>query len=245
MTTIGYLHAELLRAFRNRRLLCVTLGLPLVFYALVAVPDRGVEDFAGTGIPWVVYSMVGFASMGAMMTAVSAGTRIAAERTIGWTQQLRITPLPGGAYVRAKIVTAYAMALACMLSVFALATIIGASLTVVQWLAMTGLMLVGLLPFAALGIVVGHTLNVDAVGPACAGLVTLLTFVSGTWVPVAADGFLHTLATCLPSYWIGQASRVVVDGHAWSATGWLVVATWTLVLTALARWAYRRDLERD
>ena len=40
--------------------------------------------------------------------------------------------------------------------------------------------------------------------------------------------------------------RVVValGGNAWSRTGWLVIAGWTIVLALLARWAYLRDTKR-
>jgi ABC-2 type transport system permease protein len=64
---------------------------------------------------------------------------------------------------------------------------------------MTGLILVALLPFAALGIGLGHLLNVDSVGPVMGGLTALLALVGGTWFPVT-QGFLHDLGQCLPSY---------------------------------------------
>jgi ABC-2 type transport system permease protein len=49
---------------------------------------------------------------------------------------------------------------------------------------MTGLILVGLLPFAALGVLLGHLLTPDTIGPAAGGLVSLLALVSGTWFPL-------------------------------------------------------------
>jgi DNA-binding CsgD family transcriptional regulator len=64
---------------------------------------------------------------------------------------------------------------------------------------MTGLIVVGLLPFAALGIALGHLLDVDAIGPAMGGAVSLLALVSGTWFPVS-HGFLHDVGRVLPSY---------------------------------------------
>jgi len=38
-----------------------------------------------------------------------------------------------------------------------------------RWLGMTGLLIVGLLPFVALGIAVGHLLTIDSMGPAVGG----------------------------------------------------------------------------
>jgi hypothetical protein len=41
-----------------------------------------------------------------------------------------------------------------------------------------------------------------------------------------------------------QASRVGLGGHGWGATGWFVVAAWTVVAVAAARRAYARDTQR-
>ena len=56
------------------------------------------------------------------------------------------------------------------------------SLPAGNWLEMTGLILVGLLPFAALGIALGHLLNVDSIGPAMGGLTGWLVMAGCTLV---------------------------------------------------------------
>ena len=70
---------------------------------------------------------------------------------------------------------------------------------------MTVLILIGLIPFAALGILLGHLLTVDSIGPAMGGGISLLALLGGTWFPIADHGFLHDLAPVLPSYWLVQA----------------------------------------
>jgi ABC-2 type transport system permease protein len=244
VSALGYTRYELLRTFRNVRFLAFSLGFPVALYAVIAVPNRHVQDFGDTGIPLALYYMVGLSSFGTMMAMVSSGARIAGERTTGWTRQLRITPLSSGAYFRAKILTAYAMAVSSIALLFACGLAIGVSLPADEWAQMTILLVIGLLPFAALGVLLGHLLNVDSMGPATGGIVSLLAFVSGTWFPVSAHGFLHVLALGLPSYWLVQASHVSISGQGWDATGWIVVAVWTVTLTALARIAYRRDTNR-
>ena len=244
MTALDYTRIELLRTFRNRRFLLFSLGFPIVLYAVIAVPNRNEQDFGGTGIPFALYYMVSLASFGTMMAMVSSGVRIAGERSDGWTRQLRITPLTSWAYFRAKILTAYAMAGTSIALLFGFGLAIGVSLPLGEWAQMVGLMLVGLAPFAALGVFLGHLMNVDSMGPATGGIVSLLALVSGTWFPVAEHGFMHDLALGLPSYWLVQASHVSIGGQGWTATGWIVVAVWTVVLARLARFAYRRDTKR-
>ena len=108
---------------------------------------------------------------------------------------------------------------------------------------MTALILVGLLPFAALGIVLGHLLTPDSIGPAIGGLTALFAILGGTWFPITS-GALKTVGESLPSYWLVQASHVALGGDGWTSTGWAVVAAWTVGGALLARWAYRRDTQR-
>jgi ABC-2 type transport system permease protein len=243
MNGLVYTRYEVVRAFRNRRFFIFSLGFPLILYFVIAGPQRNTHNFFGTGISAPLYYMAGLASFGTMMSMISSGARIAGERQAGWTRQLRITPLSARAYFRAKVLTSYALAVTSMLLLYAAGVSMGVSLPAHSWLAMTGLILVGLLPFAGLGIALGHLMNVDSIGPVTGGTVSLLALVSGTWFPVT-HGFLHDLGQCLPSYWLVQAGRISTNGNGWGTTGWLVVGGWTVLLAVLAGFAYRRDTSR-
>jgi ABC-2 type transport system permease protein len=136
------------------------------------------------------------------------------------------------------------MALLTIGVLYAAGAALGVSMAAGTWAEMTGLIIVGLLPFAALGILLGHLLTADTIGPATGGVVSLLALVSGNWFPIAQDGVLQDIAQLLPSYWLVQASRVSLGGQGWTETGWTVIAAWTIGLSVLARAAYRRDTER-
>jgi len=237
-----YTRYELRRAFRNRRFFVFSLGFPVVLYFVIAGSQHG-NDFAGLGISADLYYMASLASFGTMMSMISSGARIAGEREVGWTRQLRITPLSARAYLRAKVLTAYLLAFTAMMLLYVAGASMGVSLSASHWVEMTGLILVGLAPFAALGIALGHLLNVDSIGPVMGGTVSLLALVSGTWFPVN-HGLLHDIGQWLPSYWLVQAGRTAIGGEAWGAQGWLVVLGWTAALVVLAAYAYRRDTTR-
>lgn len=243
MSAATYTRMELLRTIRNRRFFILSLGFPLVLYFVIAGPNRGESDFGGTGISAPVYYMVGLVAFGAMSAMLSTGARIATERAAGWNRQLRISPLTPRAYFRAKVLTAYTVTGITIALLYVAGAILGVSLPADRWLAMTGLILVGLIPFAALGIAIGHLLTPESVGPAMGGGIGLLALLGGTWFPITS-GVMHDIAQCLPSYWLVQASHVSLGGAGWSTTGWIVVAAWTVGLTALAVRAYRRDTQR-
>ncbi len=244
MNGLVYMRYELLRTFRNRRFFILSLGFPLVLYFLIAGPQRNNHDLAGTGLFAPLYYMVGMVSFGTMSGMLSSGARIAAERAVGWNRQLRISPLSTRSYLRAKVLTAYMMALLTILVLYASGAALGVSLPAGRWLQMTVLILICLIPFAALGIAVGHMLTPDSIGPAVGGGVALLAFLGGTWFPIPSHGFLNDVGQLLPSYWLVQASHVALTGHAWPAKAWIVIAVWTVVLALLAQRAYRRDTGR-
>jgi ABC-2 type transport system permease protein len=242
--TLTYLRYELLRTLRNRRFFLLSLGFPLILFFVFVPPNRHVHNFDGSGISFALYYMVGMAAFGSMSAVLSCGGRIAAERAVGWNRQLRITPLSPRAYFRVKVITGYMMASLTLLALYAAGTSLGVSLTASQWLRMTGLILVGLVPFAALGIMLGHMLTPDSIGPAMGGGISLLALLGGIWFPLSGHGFLPELAQFIPSYWLAQASHVALGGQAWSTKGWIVMADWTLILSAMAARAYRRDTGR-
>jgi ABC-2 type transport system permease protein len=239
-----YTRFELLRTLRNRRFFLLSLGFPLILYFMIVSPNRHVHNFDGSGISFALYYMVGLASFGTMSAMLSSGARIAAERAVGWNRQLRISPLSTRNYFRAKVVTGYMMALISLLALYLAGTSLGVRLGASEWLEMTGLILVGLIPFAALGILLGHMLTPDSIGPAMGGGISLLALLGGTWFPIAGHGFLHDIVQLIPSYWLVQASHVAIGGHAWPAKGWIVMILWTVVLSMLAARAYRRDTGR-
>jgi ABC-2 type transport system permease protein len=244
MSPLVYTRYELLRTLRNRRFFTLSLGFPLILYYLIAGSQRNVHNIGRTGISAPLYFMIGLAAFGTMAAMLSCGGRIATERAAGWNRQLRISPLSTRSYFRAKVLTAYMMALITLLVLYAAGASLGVSLAASEWLEMTGLMLVGLIPFAALGILIGHLLTPDSIGPAVGGGLAVLAFLGGTWFPIESHGFIYDIGQALPSYWLVQASHVAAGGHAWRTEGWLVIVAWTVVLSVLAGWAYRRDTGR-
>jgi ABC-2 type transport system permease protein len=244
MSAIAYTRFETVRAFRNKRFFLFSLVFPLVLYFVIVGPNKHENDLSGTGLTAPEYFMVSMASFGTMTAMLGTGARIAGERAAGWNRQLRISPLSPRTYLRAKVVIAYVLAGLSLGLLYVSGAIMGVRLPADQWIAMTLLILVGLIPFAAAGILLGHLLTTETIGPAIGGGTSLLALLSGTWFPLSDSGFLHTLAQGLPSYWLVQANRVALGGDGWPLRGWVVVAVWSAVLTVLAARAYRADTGR-
>jgi ABC-2 type transport system permease protein len=243
--SLAYMRFELVRTLRNRRVLIFSLGFPILIYLLIAGPNKHEASLGGTGISAPLYFMVGLAGWGTMTAVLSSGARIAAERSVGWNRQLRITPLTTRQYFRAKILTSYSLALVSLFALYIAGASLGVRLPASHWIEMTLLILVGLIPFAALGILLGHLLTADSVGSAIGGITALFAFVGGVWFPITGNDWFATFAKQVPSYWVVQASHAGLgQPHPWGSHGWIVIAVWSVVLIALARRAYLRDTKR-
>jgi ABC-2 type transport system permease protein len=235
-----YLRYEIVRTLRNRRFLVFSLGFPLILFLVVAGANRHARL---DGISFPLYYMTGMTAWGTMIAVVASGARIAAERQAGWIRQMRITPLPARTYFASKVASGYLMAALSVVILYVTGIAMGVRLPAGQWLTMTGLLLVGLVPFACLGIMLGHLLTADSVGPAIGGLMAVFALLGGSWGPLVTRGVLLDVVKCIPSYWLVQA-RAALGGQEWPAQGWIVVASWTAVLGFLAAGVYQRDTTR-
>lgn len=242
MIRTTYLHYEVLRNFRNWRFLILTLAFPLILYVTVTGGNR---HAVVNGTAFSLYFMVAMATLGTMAAVISSGAIIAADRSAGWTRQMRTTPLTASAYFRAKVLCGYLRALLTIALLGLAGTALGVRLSAGEWLTVIGLLLVGLIPFAVLGVLLGHLLTADASAPAVGGIVTLFALLGGVYgFQIAKSGAIFEVIKGLPSYWLVQAGKTALAGGGWPAEGWIVIAAWTVALVPLAALVYRRDTSR-
>ena len=216
--------------------------IPVVLCFAVAGPNPNETDLGGTGISAPLYFKAGLAAFGTMKAVVSTGGRIAAKRSAGWMRQLRLTALSTRGHFRDKVATAYALALVTLAALYFSGVTLGAHLDAGTWVRMTGLILIGLVPFAALGIFLGHVLTAESTGPVIGA--------SQRLSPCRAErGSRSRTVSCTTP---PRRSRVLARAGeprlarrtGWSGPGWFVPAAWTVALGALAARAYRGDTKR-
>jgi len=242
---VRYFKYEFLRLFRNKRFFFFSLAFPLLLFICIGAANRTTTiDFGNLKLRFILVYMVAMAGYGAMIAAIGGGGRIASERAAGWNRQLRLTPLPPSTYFTAKILTSYVMSLLSIVVLFAAGLLFGVHAEAGRIGYMVGLILIGLLPLIALGVLIGHLLTPDSIGPALGGGAGFLAFVGGMWFPLQSGSTLEKIGELFPSYWIAQAARVGVGASGWPPKGWLVVAAWTVALSAAAARAYQRDTKR-
>ena len=240
---LTFLAIEIRRLVRNRRTIMITIVVPAILFLLFKVNRRlAVSSSAELG---QAFTMVGIAVYGAMLAASAGGARVAIERALGWSRQLRLTPLRPVAYVAIKLVTAMLLGLVSVVVVFALGANDGVDLPIGTWLAIGILAWLTSLVFAALGLFLGYLLPSENALQVIGPLVAILSLVGGLFIPLSLlPDLVQQIAPYTPTYGVVEIARFPLVGGDFNVL-WLVsVVAWTAVFAVLAALLFRRDTRR-
>src|SRR4249919_1170709 len=239
LTVLGI---ELKRMLRNRRTIIFTLVLPASLL-LVFGGQTGWQDKAGSGNV-AAYILVSMALYGAALTAAAGGSMVALERSLGWSRQLRLTPLNPVAYILMKAVVALAMGALAIAAVNVVGILQGkAEMPTDVWILSAVVTLFCTLTFAALGVFVGYVVPgenaMQILGPGLA----LMSFLGGVFIPLTAGSAVWHVAVFTPMYGVAEVARSPLTHELpWYA---LVNAVgWFLVFVAGAAWRMSKDTAR-
>jgi ABC-2 type transport system permease protein len=228
---------DLLSVWRTPGFVLPSMAFPLMFYLFF-----GILFTSGGSATYLLVSYTCFGIMGPAM--FNFAMNIASDRAHGWLTLKRLSPMPVGAYLLAKLSTSLMFSVVIIFLLFCLAAIVGSvSIDAKKWLLLALLMFAGTIPFALIGLLLGLTLS-DKAAPGVVNLIYLpMAFLSGLWLPISMlPQFLQQLAWVWPSYHLSQLGFKLINmdqGYAWYLhLGILILITTMLVLVNL--WVFRR-----
>lgn len=238
------LRLEFRRMARNRRTVLFTLVLPAVFFLLFGTGDDYRHESVGAGNV-TAYIMISMAVYGAMIATTSCGAMVATERALGWSRQLRLTPLHPVAYVAVKVCVAMTTGLAAMAVVFLVGHFAGAEIGLGR-LALAGLLgWLATVVFAAFGLFMGYLLPSENVMQLLGPALALLSFAGGLFVPVDQLGdTFATIAKLTPAYGVGVIARWPLTEDGGLGVAVLNLLGWLALFVAGAAWRMTRDTQR-
>jgi ABC-2 type transport system permease protein len=240
-----FLRLELRRLVRNKRAVIFTLVMPSAFFLLFGTDASYRTERAGHGNV-TAHVMVSMAVYGAMIATTSGGAMVATERALGWSRQLRLTPLRPVAYVAVKVAVAMTMGLVAIVAVFVVGHLVGADLALGRLLLCGVLAWVCTLVFAAFGLFMGYLLPSENVMQILGPALALLSFAGGLFVPLdqMSDVFA-SIARFTPAYGVGVLSRAPFgDDDGSIALAIVNIVAWATVFVAGAAWRMSRDTQR-
>ncbi len=234
---------EMKRMLRNRRTIIFALVFPA---AMFFVFGSGNESQQSVGVGNVsAYVMVSMALYGGALIAASAGASVAMERALGWSRQLRLTPLHPTAYIGVKAFVALAMGGLAILAVNVIGAVQGKpQMPFDVWVKCGLLSLACVLTFAALGVFVGYLVPGENVMQVLGPGLALLAFLGGLFFPVSNYApVVRDIAYWSPMYGVAEVARAPLTQELpWYAV--VNALVWLVIFVLGAAWRMSKDTAR-
>jgi ABC-2 type transport system permease protein len=233
---------ELTRILRNPALAVPMMLVPVGLYLLLAVVIFG--EAAAKDPSMSIFFFVGFAVLGVTMPGLFAiSASLAMEREMGLMKLKRAQPAPAGSWLVAKIVCGVLFSTLAYLPMLAAALITGKlPLSGMQVAAMSAALLVGTIPFCALGLMVGALVKGSA-APGYANLIYLPgCYLSGLFFPLPQS--MHWQTPFWPQFHVGQLAMHAADVQKFQFIPVTMAAAtllgFTVLFSAIAIWRLAR-----
>jgi len=230
---------EIRRMLRNRRTVMFIVVFPSLFFFMFRASGGGANAARIQS-----YVLISMAVYGAMVGTTAGGAAVAVERSLGWSRQLRLTPLRPAAYIAMKVLTAMVLGLCAVISAFTVGALSGVHMAPSVWI-LCGLAAWGCsLVFAAFGLFMGFLLPSENVMQFVGPMLAILAMGGGLFVPLQnLPPVMRTIARFSPAYGVGVISRAPLVGGLSTAAIASVVG-WTAVFGLGAMVLFRRDTAR-
>ena len=197
---------EFLRALRNKGFSLAIIGFPTMFYLLFGVANR-TETLGPAHFHFAKYLLAGYAGFGTVGAALfGIGVGLAFERTSGWLDLKRASPMPPLAYLVARCCMAmlFSMVIVTVLCALGVAAA-GVHLSLPEYTRLLGSAVLGSVPFAAMGLLLAMLLPPNS-APGIVNMIYLpMSYASGLWIPVAMlPRLVQHISPWLPTYHLAQ-----------------------------------------
>lgn len=235
------LRLEITRVLRNRRTLFFIVVFPCVFFFLFGISNKQAR---AAGSQALAYVMISMAVYGAMVGNTSGGASVAVERSLGWSRQLRLTPLTPAAYVAMKVFASMTLGLIAICSTFTIGALNGVHMSAQTWLMAGVAAWLCSSVFAAFGLFVGFLFPAENVMQFVGPLMAFMAMFGGLFVPLnnLPQG-MQDFARYTPMFGVGTLARAPLVG---GATPWALgsVIVWAIIFGIGAMIVFRRDTQR-
>ena len=235
------LRLEITRVLRNRRTLFFIIVFPSLFFFMFGLGNKNVKNAPSEVLGYIMISM---AVYGAMVGNTSGGASVALERSLGWSRQLRLTPLQPLAYVSMKVLTSMTLGLIAVVSTFVVGYLNGVHMAPSVWLESGLAAWVCSFVFAAFGLFVGFLFPAENVMQFVGPMLAVMAMFGGLFVPLnQLPKGMQNFAMYTPMYGVGLLARAPLVGGAtvWAAGS---VVIWTVIFGIGAMILFRRDTAR-
>ncbi len=226
---------EMLLTIRRAESLLVTIVIPLgilVFFTKVDAVNTTLQD----PVDFLVPGVLALAVMSSAM--VSLGIATGYERRYGVLKRLGSTPFSRAGLLAAKTLNVLALEVIQTVAIVVTGIALGWDVSG-GLIAAVGLLLLGTIAFAGIGMLLAGTLRAEANLAVANGLFLALLFLGGMAYPLhKLPDALETFAKALPAAALSETLRGVLDrGASFPVGEFVVLVIWAIAAPlAAARW---------
>jgi len=205
--------AETIRMLRNPYYIFWSLLMPIIFYIIYTrVFNSGMENQNEWNAHFLM-SMAAFSVMGSSI--MTMGIRLVQERSQGWTNYIRVTPLSGLTYFLAKMIGQSLVHSFSIIVIYAAGMLINdVSLSVSEWVLSAGWILLASMPFLALGTLIGLMNKVETASGISNILYLALAITGGMWMPMEMlPDTIQKVGSLLPAFHFGNGAWQIIGGN--------------------------------
>jgi ABC-2 type transport system permease protein len=237
---------ELLKTFRMPAYVIPAIAFPLMFYVLFGLAFM--NGRAG-GVSMATYLIATYGAFGVIGSSLfNFGVGIAVERGQGWMVLKRATPMPLPAYFLGKLATCVVFASVIVFLLSLLGVLFGGvHLPAAVWTQLAVTLVLGAVPFCAIGLALGSFAGPNSAPPLVNLLYLSSSFASGLWIPIQMlPSFVRTLSHALPPYHLAQLALGAL-GAGQGEPAWTHIVTlagFTLLGLGLGWIGHRRDQDK-
>lgn len=232
--------AEIRKSWRLPQFILPTVLMPVAFYGLFAI---AMSDGNTQSAPYSLATFGVFAAIGPSLFGFGAG--IADEREANLIELKRVSPLPAGAYLAAKVAASALFTGLAVLLIYALGIAAGGvRLPAGSWPLLFAIHLLSVVPFALIGLGVGMRLTSKGAIAAANFLFMGFAVLGGLWFPIdALPQWLSVLAWLMPSWHLGELALMTAgfDRHHGAIVHLAALAAMVAAAAVFAASGWRRS----
>ncbi|MGH9110356.1 MAG: ABC transporter permease [Acidimicrobiales bacterium] len=243
--SLGVVRIEVRRLLRNRRTVLFSVALPPIFFLIFGLNSAYASERYGSGNVSADI-LVSMALYGAVLATTSGGAMVSIERALGWSRQLRVTPLAPVAYIAIKMFTSLVLGAASVAVVYVVGVLTDKPAMPTWVWIVTGLAVwIGSLLFGAYGLFIGYLLPSENVMQIIGFTLMLFSFGGGLFIPLSQFSHpLRIMAACTPLWGLNQLCHFALAGGVFDWRWAANLVAWLVVFGAGAVWRFSRDTAR-
>ncbi|WP_019241777.1 MULTISPECIES: ABC transporter permease [Bacillus] len=232
---------ETIRILRNPYYVFWSLFIPILFYFLFTK----VFTFENPNITnykaHLLMSMTTFSVMGSGI--MTLGIRLVEERSKGWLLFMQTTPLSPKVYFFSKMFSQSIIHIISVVVIFFVGGVVNSvALSFSEWLFAGIWIIIGSLPFLAIGTLIGTIKRVDTATGISNVLYMALAMTGGMWMPIEImPSYIQKVSVWLPAFNLGNGAWAIVSGSAPEFKNVLILIGYLFLFMLLSSYIRRKQ----